>query len=525
MKMTRADFENLYQDRQFVGSGGFAEVYKTFDHAKGCYVALKSARVRPEHRQYTLQREVELVNKLPLHQNVARYESCYRFDMGLAGEMDFAVLEFYEDGNLEQFLNTHELTAAEISGIVTGILRGVAFLHDNNITHRDLKSQNILLKREFGIWSPKIADFGLAREVFDQVVTDTSIGISYAYAAPEQIKGQKISKTVDIWAAGVIIYRIIAGELPFKNQGSEAQNSQAQSELIRKITTLELPEKLNHIAEPYQRMIRRCLVLDPTARAQTAQELLLLMDARHVSQAEDNEKTIYVDRPTPPPPPVERRAAPPPLVVLEDDKTEIIRKVDEFISEEYKPYVPPAPPIYVPPVHYATPKADVTQYQVRTPEPAPPPPPPVRPALITGEPKQAFKWIWVLIPLLLAGVGFGIYKYLTRPKITAGVLITPKTLSSPVDDDWKKPYAEAVLRGATDSHEEGHHHTFYLFAVAADYAIKTGKAAEMSQKMINDVDTPTFKRLNHGHQEWVDIRTALAQKDRNKLAKMLNQKF
>lgn len=529
--MTLSDFENLYRERTFVGSGGFAEVHKTFDHAKGCFVALKSARVRPEHRQYTLQREVELVNNLPQHQNVARYESCYRFDMGLAGEMDFAILEFYENGNLEQFLNQHSLTPDEVSALVNGILRGVGFLHENNITHRDLKAQNILLKREFGIWSPKIADFGLAREVFDQVVTDTSIGISYAYAAPEQIKGQKISKVVDIWAVGVIIYRIVAGELPFKNQDQESQGSQAQSDLVRKITNLELPEKLNTIPEPYQRMIRRCLVLDTKARAQSAQELLTLADPKGIQQMVDTDKTVLIERRPAPvqQPPVQRPPAPPqqPLVqhIWENEKTELIRKVDDFVPKPYEPYVPPVRQEYVPETNYVQPKDNPTIYtpnRVQAPEP-PPPPPPERPELRMGEPTRSRWWAWLLGLLLLGGIGFGAYWFWPKSKLKGNtVLNTTKTLTKPVDEDWKKPYELAIVRGETDSHENGHRHTFFLFAQAADYALKTKKEAEMIERLKIDVTTLTVKRLDHGHKEWADIKAALATKDRGKLRAILN---
>jgi len=215
--LTYAAFENRYREKDYIGSGGFAKVYKVFDHANNRYVALKVSDVRPDWEKFTLQREVQLVNSLPKHRNITRYDACYRYNTGLSGEMDFAILEFSEEGNLEQFLEKEELTKKDKQIIIRGILDGISFLHKNDVIHRDLKAQNILMYRESGVWTPKITDFGLSRLTKgSSVITNSSIGISYAYAAPEQIQNDKIDKNVDLWAIGVILYRILVGELPFQ---------------------------------------------------------------------------------------------------------------------------------------------------------------------------------------------------------------------------------------------------------------------------------------------------------------------
>lgn len=278
--MTYSNFENRYRDKQYIGSGGFAKVYKVFDHAKNHYVAIKMADVRPEWKQFTLQREVELVNKLAPHRNVARYDACYRFNTGIAGEMDFAILKFYEYGNLEQFLDKQtDLNSEDLRIIILGVLEGIRYLHRNNIIHRDMKCQNILIHREDGVWTPKITDFGLSRQLSgDSITTNSAVGLSFSYAAPEQIRNQKIHKNVDLWAVGVIIYRVIAGELPFQvSKKGDERHSQSQLELSQKITNLELPDKLERLPEPYRSVIKRCLVVEPAERAQSADELIDLL--------------------------------------------------------------------------------------------------------------------------------------------------------------------------------------------------------------------------------------------------------
>ena len=274
-EITYSDFENRFKERQLIGSGGFAQVFKVFDHANSRYVALKMAPVRPDWKKFTLRNEVALVNKLPRHRNIARYDACYRFNTGITGEMDFAILHFYEYGNLEQFLVNQELTDVDKKLIIQGLLDGLIFLHKHNVIHRDLKAQNVLINREAGVWTPKITDFGLSRQVMEQsTLTNSAIGLSVNYAAPEQILNRKIYKNVDIWSLGVLIYRIIADELPFKSKtGGDDKSANSRHEITKKIVKAELPHRINEIEQPYQQMIRRCLVLDPLVRAQSAIEI------------------------------------------------------------------------------------------------------------------------------------------------------------------------------------------------------------------------------------------------------------
>lgn len=300
--LTYSAFESRYRNKQYIGSGGFAKVYKVFDHAKNHYVALKVADVRPEWNKFTLKNEVELVNKLPYHRNIARYDACYRFHTGFTGEMDFAVLKFYEYGNLEQFLEKESLTIEDKRIIVQGVLNGISFLHRNNVIHRDMKAQNILMHREDGVWTPKITDFGLSREILGKAtITNSAIGLSYFYAAPEQIQNKKIYKNVDLWATGVIIYRIIQGELPFQSKGKgDNRTSQSQLELSRKIINLELPKELEEMPEPYQSIIKKCLVLDPEERVQSAEELIDLLYAQPTSSPRPELLSKPIEPNTPP---------------------------------------------------------------------------------------------------------------------------------------------------------------------------------------------------------------------------------
>jgi serine/threonine protein kinase len=289
--MTLIDFKKRYQwnpDENWIGGGGFGSVYKardTMDNRR--YVAVKVSEVKPAFGDYTLKREFELVKDLPVHRNIARYKECFRFATD-TGVYDFAVLKYYESGNLEQFLDAQRkpLTEEEIYTLVDGILQGIYFLHQQGIIHRDIKAQNVLIDREDGIWVPKIADFGVSRASNMDISISRGMAISYPYAAPEQLPANdfdknvpKIRSNVDLWAIGVMIYRIVAGVNPFLPPNHQMMNRDAvRIELIRRIWKAELPTALDAIPEPYHAIIRRCLVKDASKRVQDAGELLKLLN-------------------------------------------------------------------------------------------------------------------------------------------------------------------------------------------------------------------------------------------------------
>ena len=462
-EMTYTTFVNRYRDKSYIGSGGFSKVYKVHDFAKNHYVALKIADVRPELNKFTLQNEVTLVNQLPPHQNVVRYDACYRFNTGITGEMDFAVLPFYEHGNLEQFLKKEKLSPKETNWLIAGLLKGVDFLHKNNCIHRDLKPENILIHRENGMWVAKISDFGLSRYVNegDLSISNSSIGISFLYAAPEQIKNQKIQKNVDIWAIGVIIYRIITGQVLFKgSDNTDSVDPQSQLETSRKIINLELPENINTIEEPYQSIIKKCLVIDPAQRAQSAAELLALMDAPSLIE---NTPTPIIPVTYPQTPvdvpevPVEMSAPPVPPVAssFEDDgKTEIMMDKTEVITP--KPEIPKqpkeeyryTPPKFFPIPEYENPKENVTQVFAHVAKDASPPPPKEPEVRIkTNDTSEGFNKLWIYLPLffiVLAGSVYGLYIWLNNspappstpsgpPKVIKQTPPPPKAVAIPPD--------------------------------------------------------------------------------------------
>ncbi len=283
---TYSDFRQRYpihfgDDAMWLGSGTYGKVIKVEDQVETEWVAIKISECRHDDAK-SLKAEVELAQKVPRHANIARYDSCYRLltEMGLS---DFAIMKYYADGNLADLMKSRSLSDAELRELVRGILEGLKLLHRQRIVHRDFKPANILISRDNrGRLVPKIADFGLSKFVAEDEVDSSDFDLSDgrgtpAYKAPEQITGGTVSFNLDLWAFGVILYEMVTGEKPFSG-GAQSSEPTQRREMENKIVSVRLPGRLKTVAEPFQSMIRRCLVKDIRERARKPDELLGLLE-------------------------------------------------------------------------------------------------------------------------------------------------------------------------------------------------------------------------------------------------------
>ena len=283
---TYSDFRQRYpihfgDDSLWLGSGTYGKVIKVEDQVETEWVAIKISECRHDDAK-SLKAEVELAQKVPRHANIARYDTCYRLqtEMGLS---DFAIMKYYPDGNLANLLKSRSLSDPELREVVRGILEGLKWLHRQRIVHRDFKPANILISRDNrGRLVPKIADFGLSKFVAEDEIDSSDFNLSDgrgtpAYKAPEQITGGTVSFNLDLWAFGVILYEMVTGEKPF-SAGAQSSEPTQRRAMENKIAAVQLPDRLNTVAEPFQSMIRRCLVKDIRERVRKPDELLALLE-------------------------------------------------------------------------------------------------------------------------------------------------------------------------------------------------------------------------------------------------------
>lgn len=383
--MTTEEFYNRFEfdpsmSGSLLGRGGFSSVHKIYDKVRKRHLAVKRCEVGA-FQKFDLEREVTLTHEIDMHPNIIRYENVYRIT-DRAGAYDYAFMKYYAEGNLDDVLKRHVLNDDARRQILTGILKGLAHLHRIPIIHRDFKTANILMdKDEAGNWLPIIADFGLSRLVeadMTYVLNNSQIAHTPSYAAPEQLLDNRaIRPNADLWAFGVMTYKMLVGRLPFRVE-SVTGDWDASNKIRTMILEGSLPADIATVQEPYQQIIRHCLVSDPEKRVKKAEELLAMLKL----------KTAAVPPPTPPP--AKPAAAPLPF----EGKTEI------------KQTPAAAPP--------QTPKP---------PPRAPQPPPEVE---RIDQPKRQMPWgIGALVASILfaAGVLYWLYKFEFSPQ--------PKTATTP----------------------------------------------------------------------------------------------
>jgi len=278
--MTQKEFQQRYiynTATDKLGEGGFGCVFKAYDMHRDRWVALKISKVNRQCESISLRKEVELVAQLPSHSNIAYYEECYTFP-SFDGDYDFAILQYYDEGNLLQLLRREviiRISTEQKIAILTQILEGIAFLHQNAIIHRDLKPQNVLIVKRGSELVPKISDFGISKQldVNKSLVFSNSIAGAgtIAYASPEQLCNCEIRKNTDLWSFGVIAYQVFTGHLPFSTGKHTFTSEAGRLELFRQIHSGKLPKEIDTLPELWQTLIRSCLIINSAQRIRNTQ--------------------------------------------------------------------------------------------------------------------------------------------------------------------------------------------------------------------------------------------------------------
>jgi formylglycine-generating enzyme required for sulfatase activity len=172
------------------------------------------------------------------------------------------VSEYAPDGSLAQWLKRcggRAPTINEAIEMMTGILSGLEHLHSRRIIHRDLKPANILLQGR----APRLVDFGVSR-VMKSASHSRNISGTYAYMPPEAFAGKRSPQT-DIWSAGVILYEMLTGRLPYPQQDDPS--------LIAAIMMGEPNALPASLPERLCAVVTRALQKEPANRYQTAAEM------------------------------------------------------------------------------------------------------------------------------------------------------------------------------------------------------------------------------------------------------------
>ena len=237
-----------YEVIQFVGQGGMAKVYRGFDTVLNRDVAIKVLQEEFKDNEQFLKkfkREAQAAGKLS-HPHIVNI-----YDTGNDNDVYYIVMEYVDGGTLKDYINARgRLSYREGINYALAIASALGQAHKNNIIHRDVKPQNILLTKQKRI--PKVTDFGIARAITSSTMTmvDETMG-SVHYLSPEQARGGYLDERSDLYSLGILLYEMVTGKLPFDSDSPVAVALMQIQEDIVPIRNLDpsAPEGLDTIIQ------------------------------------------------------------------------------------------------------------------------------------------------------------------------------------------------------------------------------------------------------------------------------------
>ena len=256
--------DDRYEILELIGSGGMANVYKARCHRLNRLVAIKilksdladNADFRRRFRD-----ESRAVAQLS-HANIVSV-----YDVSTSGETEYIVMELIDGITLKQYMERRgRMDWRESLHFISQIMRGLSHAHSRGIIHRDIKPQNIMVLRDGSV---KVADFGIACLAnASQTLTQEALG-SVHYISPEQARGDRIDARSDIYSAGVVLYEMLTGRLPFEGDS-------AVSVAIQHLSSVPLaPRDIDpSIPEPLELICMKAMNSDPDKRYPTADAML-----------------------------------------------------------------------------------------------------------------------------------------------------------------------------------------------------------------------------------------------------------
>jgi eukaryotic-like serine/threonine-protein kinase len=249
-----------------LGEGGMGVVYKAHDTKLDRTVALKflPQSVSPTSEEKTrFMQEAKAAATLN-HQNICTIHDIQEYE----GQL-FIVMEYIDGQTLRDRTEKQKdapLSSKQAIDIGIQIAEGLAAAHENGIIHRDIKSENIMLKKDGRV---VIMDFGLAKlpGVSRLTKAGSTVG-TMGYMAPEQVQGLDVDHRADIFSLGVILYEMFAGEAPFKG----AHETAMAYEIVN-IDPVPLTSIQPEIDPELDRIVLECLDKDKDERYQSAREV------------------------------------------------------------------------------------------------------------------------------------------------------------------------------------------------------------------------------------------------------------
>ncbi|MBR4098483.1 MAG: Stk1 family PASTA domain-containing Ser/Thr kinase, partial [Clostridium sp.] len=258
--------DNRYEVLELIGVGGMARVYKARCHRLNRLVAIKILRddlAQDAEFRRRFHDESQAVAMLS-HPNIMAV-----YDVSRASEMEYIVMELIDGVTLKQYMQKkgNKLNWREALHFITQITKALGHAHSRGIIHRDIKPHNIMVLRDGSV---KVADFGIARVTSGghSTLTQEALG-SVHYISPEQARGSRIDARSDLYSAGVVLYEMITGRLPF-------EGDTPVSVAIQHINSIPLsPREIDpSIPEALEAITMKAMAPNPSNRYSSAGKML-----------------------------------------------------------------------------------------------------------------------------------------------------------------------------------------------------------------------------------------------------------
>jgi len=264
-----------------LGVGGMGVVYRGMDKSVGREVAIKTLTEATEElrQRFLLEARSGILN----HPNIVTV-----YDFGEQDGNPYIVMEFVPGDSLENLLRAgHQFTLIQKLDIIRQLCLGLGYAHSKGVIHRDIKPANLMVQPDGEI---KIVDFGVARLEKTSGHTQTGMVIgTFHYISPERLLGKPADGRADIWSAGVILYLLLTGRLPFPGDDPATLHRvvrEPQEPLSNFLT--DYPPALDHLLD-------HALAKSPNDRYDTAEDMAADIEAineglkrDHVSGALNN---------------------------------------------------------------------------------------------------------------------------------------------------------------------------------------------------------------------------------------------
>ena len=265
-----------------LGVGGVGVVYQgrqvQLDRLVAIKVLQQSAAASPEWRR-RFEREARVLSALA-HPNVVPIT-----DFGIDGDVPYLVMELLQGKTLADLINEGPVSPARALDIVRQTLRGLAFAHGQGIAHRDLKPANIFLQAlPDHADHVRLLDFGMAKFLEGASAPSPAENLSRAgavfgtpsYMAPEQAKAERVDTRADIYAAGAILFQLLAGRLPYVADTPEGVMEAHVSEPVPSLADVRPDLSIARLVQP---VIDRAMAKKPAGRYPQALWMLSALEA------------------------------------------------------------------------------------------------------------------------------------------------------------------------------------------------------------------------------------------------------